>query len=120
MKNSKTTHSVGSITETNRNQNPNNGESKMTRQQRRKMEREKGRIGESMNNDLDEIIVKEGVHKCLNGMTFEYKVTNKDVLRREFTSNSQLIKNLNSGLINPFEISRLLENLYGKYPEPYN
>jgi hypothetical protein len=40
MKNSKTTLSVGSITETNRNTNPNNGESKMTRQERRKIERE--------------------------------------------------------------------------------
>jgi hypothetical protein len=40
MKNSKTTLSVGLKTDTNRNQNPNNGESKMTRQQRRKMERD--------------------------------------------------------------------------------
>jgi len=41
MKNNIQTPSVGSITETNRNQNPNNGESKMTQQQRRKMGRER-------------------------------------------------------------------------------
>jgi hypothetical protein len=40
MENVTQTLSVGLKTDTNRNQNPNNGESKMTRQERRKMERE--------------------------------------------------------------------------------
>ena len=40
MENVTQTLSVGLKTDTNRNQNPNNGEPKMTRQQRRKMERE--------------------------------------------------------------------------------
>jgi hypothetical protein len=63
--------------------------------------------------DLDRVIVKEDVHKCLNGKTFEYKVTKQDVLRREFTGDSELYGRIISGDINPIEVSRLLNELYG-------
>ncbi len=76
----------------------------MIRQQRRKLER----------NKLKERILSEGVYECLNGETFEYKVTNLDELRREFTGSPKLVEGLRNGTIEPFEISRLLEQLHGK------
>lgn len=60
-----------------------------------------------------EMVIKTGTHKCLNGETFNYEVTNFDMKRREFTSNAEMIEKLQKGKISPLEISRLLFNLYG-------
>jgi iron only hydrogenase large subunit-like protein len=104
---------VNQSSELTENNNNKTSEVKMTRQQRRKMQRDnKKTIG------MDDIIVMKGVHNCLNGMTFEYKVTKQDINRREFTGDTQLLQDLNSGLISPTEIARLLNDLYGEYPIP--
>lgn len=73
-------------------------------------------VDRSKVNTSQEEIISEGVHTCLNGETFKYKVTNYDIQRREFTGNRDLLEKLNNNLIEPFEVSRLLEHLYGKYP----
>jgi len=77
----------------------------MTRQQRRKLNRE-------LNNEK---VLVEGVHVCSNGESFDYKVTNLDKLRREFTGSFDCLEGLRNGTIQPLEISILLEKLYGKY-----
>jgi hypothetical protein len=74
-------------------------------------------VEKSIVNTNQEEIISEGVHTCLNGESFTYKVTNYDIQRREFTGNRDLLEKLNDNLIEPFEVSRLLEQLYGEYPE---
>lgn len=66
-----------------------------------------------MNTSENEIVLFEGVHHCLNGESFEYKVTDKDKEMREFTGSMELVEKLEKNLINPLELSRLLSELYG-------
>ena len=60
-----------------------------------------------------EKVIKTGTHKCIDGSTFNYKVTNFDKERREFTGDYDLMKKIQSGKINIIEIHLLLTNLYG-------
>jgi hypothetical protein len=59
-----------------------------------------------------EKVIKTGVHTCINGNTFSYEVTNFDMERGEFTASSELFQKIQTGQINPIELSRLLNYLY--------
>lgn len=66
---------------------------------------------------MDKKIVKRGIHKCMNGETLPYSVTEMDVLRREVTGNQEFTMKLQNGTVHPFEISKLLTKIYGEYPK---
>lgn len=59
-----------------------------------------------------EKVIKTGVHKCINGTTFPYQVTNFDMEREEFTTDFEVNMMMRNGKINPQEIFRLLAYLY--------
>lgn len=61
----------------------------------------------------EEKVLFEGVHHCLNGESFEYKVTDRDMERREFTGSMDMVEKLRKEEIEPIEISKLLFELYG-------
>ena len=61
----------------------------------------------------EEKVLFKGVHHCLNGESFKYKVTDKDKEMREFTGSIELVEKLEKKIINPLELSRLLRELYG-------
>ena len=66
-------------------------------------------------NTMNKNIVKKGVHICSNGEKFQYKVTELDVLNREFTGLNVLPK-LMDGTIHYEEIHFLITEIYGEYP----
>lgn len=61
----------------------------------------------------NEFVVKTGTHKCMDGQSFNYKITNLDMQRREFTADVDVIEKLKSGKISPIEIHLLLKKEYG-------
>jgi hypothetical protein len=61
----------------------------------------------------EEKVLFEGVHHCLNGESFEYKVTDRDMEMREFTCSMELMEKLKREEVQPFELSRLLNQIYG-------
>jgi len=61
----------------------------------------------------NEFVVKTGTHTCQDGKSFNYKITNIDMQRREFTADKDVIEKLQSGKINPIEIHLLLLKEYG-------
>jgi hypothetical protein len=61
-----------------------------------------------------EKVIKRGIHKCVNGLTLPYSVTNFDISRREVTMGKEVLEKLQNGQINPMEIKVLLMNLYSQ------
>lgn len=70
----------------------------------------------SKKNELKDSIVMEGIHKCLNGMTYEYIVTKEDMNNKTFTADKYLLEDIYSGLTPIEEICRLLMTLYDSFP----
>ena len=60
-----------------------------------------------------EFVVKTATHKCIDGQSFNYTITNFDRERREFTADMKVMEKLQSGKINPIEIHLLLLKEYG-------
>lgn len=63
-----------------------------------------------------EKVLFEGVHYCLNGESFEYKVTDSDFERRELTLSMELMKKIQREEVEPSEVIRLLNKIYGDHP----
>lgn len=61
----------------------------------------------------NEFVVKTGKHICKDGQSFNYKITNLDIQRREFTADKDVMEKLRNGKINPIEIHLLLMKEYG-------
>ena len=61
----------------------------------------------------NEFVVKTATHNCIDGQSFNYKITNFDMERREITADKNVMEKLQSGKINPIEIHLLLMKEYG-------
>ncbi len=61
----------------------------------------------------NEFVVKTATHTCIDGQSFNYKITNFDMERREFTADKEVMEKLQSGKIKPIEIHLLLMKEYG-------
>ena len=47
----------------------------------------------------NEFVVKTATHNCIDGQSFNYKITNFDMERREFTADKNVMEKLQSGKI---------------------